>query len=323
MVPHPVWFLSTWIAGGALAFAGRWPTRSWRRCGRARAASTSTCARPIGPLAGFMTGWTSFVAGFHRRDGRERDLSDIRARPLHSGRGRFDAVLRHSASVRAADVLAPDAAGDARDLAVRVGAHPRRRPGPRRGERAGDAEGLGAAGVHRAGFCGRRRLEREPPAGGGLGERDELAAGADSGDVHLLGMERRGLHGRGDPRSRTQRAARARCWARAPSSSSTRSLEPAVSLRDAGRRACGGEGQRARRHRRAPARRARRRHHGRRRHRQPGGGHQRDGRSRARACTTRWRATACSSLPRRTCIRASGRRPWRSSPRRCGRACSF
>ena len=42
----------------------RWPTPSSRRCGRRPAASTSTCARRIGPLAGFLTGWTSFVAGF-------------------------------------------------------------------------------------------------------------------------------------------------------------------------------------------------------------------------------------------------------------------
>ena len=36
-----------------------------------------------------------------------------------------------------------------------------------------------------------------------------MAVRADPGDVHLLGLERRGVHGRGDPRSRTQRAARA------------------------------------------------------------------------------------------------------------------
>ena len=40
--------------------------------------------------------------------------------------------------------------------------------------------------------------------------RDQLAARARAGDVHVFGMERRGVHGRGDSRSRPQRAA-ARC----------------------------------------------------------------------------------------------------------------
>ena len=47
-------------------------------------------------------------------------------------------------------------------------------------------------------------------AGGGAGVRDELAARARARDVHVLRMERRGVHGRGDSRSGAQRAARAR-----------------------------------------------------------------------------------------------------------------
>ena len=115
------------------------------------------------------------------------------------------------------------------------------------------------------GFCDRRRIERQSPAGGaGRSARTNWLLALDAGDVHLFGMERGGVHGRGDPRSRTQRAARVA----AGHDRRHRHLlaaEHAVSLRDAGRRARGSEGQRVRRHRRAPARRARRRHHGHRR----------------------------------------------------------
>src|SRR5262249_22470595 len=63
-VPHPVLLLATWVAGGALALAG------------ATAYAELAAVRPkaggeyvyldaaFGRLAAFLTGWTSFVAGF-------------------------------------------------------------------------------------------------------------------------------------------------------------------------------------------------------------------------------------------------------------------
>ena len=64
MVPHPFWFLSTWIAGGALAFAGAMAYAELAAL-RPRAGGEYVYLREAyGPLAGFMTGWTSFVAGF-------------------------------------------------------------------------------------------------------------------------------------------------------------------------------------------------------------------------------------------------------------------
>ena len=44
-VLNPHRFLATWLAGGMLAFAGRWRRRSSRRCAASPAASMSTCAR--------------------------------------------------------------------------------------------------------------------------------------------------------------------------------------------------------------------------------------------------------------------------------------
>ncbi|HYT76952.1 MAG TPA: amino acid permease, partial [Vicinamibacterales bacterium] len=64
LVPQPGAMLAVWIAGGALAFAG------------AMAYAELAAARPhaggeyvylrdaYGPLAAFLTGWTSFIAGF-------------------------------------------------------------------------------------------------------------------------------------------------------------------------------------------------------------------------------------------------------------------
>ena len=64
LVPHPIWFLSTWIAGGVLAFFGAMAYAELAAL-RPRAGGEYVYLREAyGPLAGFMTGWTSFVAGF-------------------------------------------------------------------------------------------------------------------------------------------------------------------------------------------------------------------------------------------------------------------
>ncbi len=64
MVPHPLWFLSTWITGGVLAFFGAMAYAELAAL-RPRAGGEYVYLREAyGPLAGFMTGWTSFVAGF-------------------------------------------------------------------------------------------------------------------------------------------------------------------------------------------------------------------------------------------------------------------
>ena len=64
VVPHPVWFLSTWIAGGVLAFFGAMAYAELAAL-RPRAGGEYVYLREAyGPLAGFMTGWASFVAGF-------------------------------------------------------------------------------------------------------------------------------------------------------------------------------------------------------------------------------------------------------------------
>jgi APA family basic amino acid/polyamine antiporter len=64
LVPDAVLFLSTWIAGGALAFAGAMAYAELAAL-RPRAGGEYVYLREaFGEPAAFLTGWTSFVAGF-------------------------------------------------------------------------------------------------------------------------------------------------------------------------------------------------------------------------------------------------------------------
>jgi APA family basic amino acid/polyamine antiporter len=64
LVPHAALFLSTWVAGGALAFAGAMAYAELAAL-RPRAGGEYVYLREaFGETAAFLTGWTSFVAGF-------------------------------------------------------------------------------------------------------------------------------------------------------------------------------------------------------------------------------------------------------------------
>src|SRR6185369_11046626 len=63
-VPSPGWFLLTWVVGGGLAFAGAMAYAELAAL-RPRAGGEYVHLRSaFGRLAAFLTGWTSFVAGF-------------------------------------------------------------------------------------------------------------------------------------------------------------------------------------------------------------------------------------------------------------------
>jgi APA family basic amino acid/polyamine antiporter len=63
-VPNPYLFLATWLAGGLLAFAGAMAYAELAAL-RPRAGGEYVYLRAaFGRLAAFLTGWTSFVAGF-------------------------------------------------------------------------------------------------------------------------------------------------------------------------------------------------------------------------------------------------------------------
>ncbi len=64
MVPHPLGMLSVWAAGGVLAFFGAMAYAELAAL-RPRAGGEYVYLREaFGPIAAFLTGWTSFVAGF-------------------------------------------------------------------------------------------------------------------------------------------------------------------------------------------------------------------------------------------------------------------
>jgi APA family basic amino acid/polyamine antiporter len=63
-VPHPWLFLATWLAGGALAFAGAMAYAELATLRPRSGGEYVYLDAAFGRLAAFLTGWTSFVAGF-------------------------------------------------------------------------------------------------------------------------------------------------------------------------------------------------------------------------------------------------------------------
>lgn len=64
MVPSPWWFLATWLAGGALAFAGAMAYAELAALRPKAGGEYVYLHAAYGRLAAFLTGWTSFIAGF-------------------------------------------------------------------------------------------------------------------------------------------------------------------------------------------------------------------------------------------------------------------
>lgn len=63
-IPDPWWFLAAWIAGGALAFAGAMAYAELAALRPKAGGEYVYLDAAYGKLAAFLTGWTSFVAGF-------------------------------------------------------------------------------------------------------------------------------------------------------------------------------------------------------------------------------------------------------------------
>ena len=63
-IPDPLWFLAAWVAGGALAFAGAMAYAELAALRPKAGGEYVYLDAAYGKLAAFLTGWTSFVAGF-------------------------------------------------------------------------------------------------------------------------------------------------------------------------------------------------------------------------------------------------------------------
>ncbi len=209
-VQNPWLFLATWVAGGLLAFAGAMAYAELAAL-RPRAGGEYVYLRAaFGRLAAFLTGWTSFVAGF---SGAIAASAVVLAFYV----GRFVPAASDATpllviplpfvplTISRQAIVALAAIGLMAWVHIRgVGT------GALRDERACRPESVGAPHLHRARADARRRVGVEPGAGGGARGRRGVAAGAHPGDVHLLGLERRGVRGRGDSRAGPERAAGAR-----------------------------------------------------------------------------------------------------------------
>ena len=274
----------------------------------------------FGRLAAFLTGWTSFVAGFSGAIAASAVVLAFYLGRFVPGAGSDAPSAVVPLPLRAADGVAADAHGARRRSALMSWIHLRGvGPGRLVGNVLAALKVSALAALHRPRLRVRHRLDGQPRGGA------PVAVGRRRGCSRSIpvmftycGLERRRPT---SPRRSAIRAATCRARsrsARSPSSPSTCSLNvlylyvlPVGELAQV-------QGQRARRHRRSAARRARRRHHGRRLDRQPCGQHQRDDVRRAARLLRDGARRRVLPGRRRACIRATGRRRRRSSRRRSG-----
>ena len=138
------------LLGGALAFAGAMAYAELAAL-RPHAGGEYVYLRDAyGPAAGFLSGWTSFVAGFS-------GAIAASAIALADYTGRFVPAAADATPLLTVPlpliplVVSPqDARRADRDRCADVRAHPRTQAGPRGAEWAGLDQGLGARGVRRA-----------------------------------------------------------------------------------------------------------------------------------------------------------------------------
>ncbi len=254
MVPAALPFLATWVAGGALAFAGAMAYAELATL-RPRAGGEYVYLREaFGPLAAFLTGWTSFIAGF---SGAIATSAVVFVFYL----GRFIPALGQAAAFFTVPVIPgvvtlTVSPGTLTAVAVIFGMAWIHLRGVGPGRLVGDVlaalkvTALVAFIAHRL-FVGCGELCQ--PRAGSAGAATELVAGAHPRDVHVLGLECRLVRRRGDQGPGTQRASRAGARHRR-GGADLPPAEHALPVRAAGDTAGRGQGKRARRHRGQAAR---------------------------------------------------------------------
>jgi hypothetical protein len=153
-VPNPTWFLATWAVGGALAFAGAMAYAELATVRPKAGGEYVYLDAAFGRLAAFLTGWTSFVGGFLRRDRRRRRRLRVVSRTIRAGRVRRDAAAGAADPARTADDFSTGPRGARGHRGDGVDSRTRRRPRPHCRECARRGEGVDD----------RRRTCSRPPA---------------------------------------------------------------------------------------------------------------------------------------------------------------
>ena len=199
MVPHPWAVLGVWLLGGLLSFAGAMAYAELAAA-RPRAGAEYVYLRDaFGRLPAFLTGWTSFVAGFS-------GAIAASAVALAEYLGRFVPAAGDATPLRdgaaAADLargVAEGAGGARGHRGAFLRPRPRARAGAARAEHAGRPEGQRAAALRRPGALPGARPSREPLDRRRTRDRRRRAARARAGHVHLLRLERGRLRRRRGP----------------------------------------------------------------------------------------------------------------------------
>ena len=198
------------LAGGVLAFAGAMAYAELAALRPQRRRRVRLPARSVRPLAAFLTGWTSFVAGFSGAIAASAVVFAFYLGRFVPGAGDSTPLARHSAARLVPLTFSPQTLDrDRRHRADGVRPHPRRRPGPH------GAATCSPRSRSRRSCCSSRSACRSAPATSATSTRRRAvpAAGWLLALVPvmftLLGLERRGVRRRGDSRSRPERAARA------------------------------------------------------------------------------------------------------------------
>ena len=138
------------LLGGVLAFMGAMAYAELAAL-RPKAGGEYVYLREAyGPLAGFLTGWTSFVAGFSGAIAASAVFFIVTLDRFVPGIANGDALLAIPIPLTVVrdHVLDSHARGERRHRPVRAHSHRRRRTGACRQQRADDAEDRGVRGVH-------------------------------------------------------------------------------------------------------------------------------------------------------------------------------
>ena len=127
----------------------RWPTRSSPRCGPKAGGEYVYLDAAYGRVAAFLTGWTSFVAGFAGAIAANAFFIPIYLARFIPGVDNqtpiFTIPLPYVPLTFSTHTIVARGVG----VAAGVGSHPRRRAGPRDDERARGAQGHGVHAVRR------------------------------------------------------------------------------------------------------------------------------------------------------------------------------
>ena len=163
-LPDATWFLLAWVGGGVLAFMGAMAYAELAAL-RPKAGGEYVYLREaFGPLAGFLTGWTSFVAGFSGAMAASAVFLIVTLDRFIPGVANGTPLLAIPIPFTSSggDLLHSHAGGERRHHRRRAHSHPRRRSRPHRQQRADDAQDRGAGRLHRFRADGRNRVAVEP-----------------------------------------------------------------------------------------------------------------------------------------------------------------